>query len=71
MGVEKFMIQILFLQYMIHVVCVDAQHCVGGVKGILEYDVVPHDTHVPVVGGSGQQVHVYPYHQRAISSERV
>ena len=47
--------------------CVDTQHCVGGVV----YDVVPHDTHVLVVGGSGQQVHVYPYHQRAISSERV
>ena len=56
---------------MIHVVCVDAQHCVGGVKGILEQDVVPHDAHVLVVDGGGQQVHVHPYDQRAISSERV
>ena len=55
----------------LHVVCVDAQHCVGGVKGILEQDVVPHDAHVLVVDGGGQQVHVHPYDQRAISSERV
>ena len=48
----------------------NTQHCVGGVKGILEINVVPHDTRVPVVGGSAQQTHVYPYHQRAINSER-
>ena len=50
--------------------CEYTQRCVGGVGGILDMNVVPQDTCVPVVDGNAHQQQVYPYSQRATNSER-